>query len=153
MADFYAALRRQNGAAPLADFATALNNDERDQLRADVSDSKGPDLDVLLHPQLADGYRHRSHEAIRERSSEIRTGHKCVLSQHQCRQKTIDWGGVTMILGMTRNRSEAQEVPPAATPAMMVETVCNALRTTSGRFHISTSRIERLGMNWNGPVG
>ena len=25
MADFYAALRRQNGAAPLADFATALN--------------------------------------------------------------------------------------------------------------------------------
>jgi len=26
MADFYAALRRQNGAAPLADFATALNS-------------------------------------------------------------------------------------------------------------------------------
>jgi hypothetical protein len=25
MADFYAALRHQNGAAPLADFATALN--------------------------------------------------------------------------------------------------------------------------------
>jgi len=29
MADFYAALRRQNGAAPLADFATALNTKQK----------------------------------------------------------------------------------------------------------------------------
>ena len=33
--------------------------DERDKLKIDKVDSNGPDLDLLLHPQLAEGYRRR----------------------------------------------------------------------------------------------